>query len=53
MTVPTVAERIILMILFHLVFIMFLWAYAQTIFTEISVVPKKVNGVDVFSASSD
>lgn len=42
-TVTTAVERIILILLFHIFFIMFLWAYSQTIFTEISFVPKKVN----------
>lgn len=41
-TVTTTAERIILIALFHVFFTMFIWAYFQTIFTQIGVVPKKV-----------
>lgn len=42
-TVETVTERVILIALFHVFFTMFLWAYFQTIFTQIGVVPKKVS----------
>ncbi|XP_055685929.1 palmitoyltransferase ZDHHC20-B isoform X3 [Lutzomyia longipalpis] len=40
-SVTSIAERAILLILFHLFFLMFMWSYYQTIFTPIGTVPPK------------
>ncbi|XP_059613206.1 palmitoyltransferase ZDHHC20-B isoform X1 [Phlebotomus argentipes] len=41
LSVTSVAERIVLLLLFHLFFAMFMWSYYQTIFTGIGTVPPK------------
>ncbi|XP_018326991.1 palmitoyltransferase ZDHHC15B isoform X2 [Agrilus planipennis] len=40
-TISSTAERTIYLILYHITFIMFVWAYWQTVFTDISRVPEK------------
>lgn len=40
--VKTVYEQIFMLIFYHIFFVLFLWAYWQTIFTPIKTVPSKV-----------
>lgn len=41
-TVQSTAEKIIFLILYHVLFVMFVWSYFQTIFIEVGRVPDKV-----------
>uniref|UniRef100_A0A182FLA1 Palmitoyltransferase n=1 Tax=Anopheles albimanus TaxID=7167 RepID=A0A182FLA1_ANOAL len=40
-TVSSVAQRIIFLLFYHIVLVMFLWSYYQTVFTEIGRVPSR------------
>lgn len=42
-TVQSTAETIIFLILYHILFVMFVWSYFQTIFIEVGRVPEKVH----------
>lgn len=41
-TVQSTIEKIIFLILYHVLFVMFVWSYFQTIFIEVGRVPDKV-----------
>lgn len=41
-SVRTLPEQIIFLIFFHIIFVMFFWAYWQTVFTSVGTVPAKV-----------
>lgn len=41
-SVKTVTEQVLFLFFFHIVFIMFCWAYLQTVFTPIATVPNQV-----------
>lgn len=40
-TVDSVIEKIFYLIVYHAVFIMFLWSYWQTVFTQVGIVPRQ------------
>lgn len=41
-SVETTVERVLFLFFYHIVFIMFVWSYWQTVFTSIGKVPTKV-----------
>lgn len=41
-TVPSIFEKVVYLVFYHALFIMFVWSYWQTIFTDIGRVPSKV-----------
>ncbi|XP_052795358.1 palmitoyltransferase ZDHHC15B-like isoform X3 [Mya arenaria] len=41
LTVESIAERVIYLLLYHPLLVLFVWSYAKTIFTPVGVVPKK------------
>lgn len=41
-TVKTLTEQILFLLFFHILFIMFFWAYWQTVFTVVAIAPNKV-----------
>lgn len=42
-TVEYVAQRIIYLLMYHVIFVMFCWSYWQTVFTDVGFVPQKVS----------
>lgn len=42
-TVTSVVQRILFLLFYHLVLVMFLWSYYQTVFTDIGRVPSRVS----------
>ncbi|XP_063414917.1 palmitoyltransferase ZDHHC20-B-like isoform X1 [Mytilus trossulus] len=39
-TVPSIAEKVLYLLIYHPILVLFLWAYAKTIFTDVGSVPR-------------
>lgn len=48
-SVQTLVEQIFFLLFYHIIFVMFVWSYWQTVFTAIGRVPSKVIGENIYA----